>query len=236
MRDDGPVPSSRLVLLGASLGNPGDASPRVGQVLAEADVVAAEDTRRARRLARDLGVTIGGRLVSCYDAVERQRSDQLARDLAAGATVALVTDAGMPTVSDPGYRLVQAALAAGAEVTTVPGPSAPTAALAVSGLPCDRWCFEGYLSRKSGKRRTRLAELAGDRRTTVFFESPHRVAATLADLADVFGADRPAAACRELTKTHEQVRRGTLAELADWAAGGVRGEITVVVAGDRDRQ
>ncbi len=219
------------MLLGAPLGDPADASPGVGRMLADADVVAAEDTRRARRLARDLGVTIGGRLVSCYDAVERQRAEQLGRELTGGATVALVTDGGMPAVSDPGYRVVQAALEVGAEVTTVPGPSAATAALAVSGLPCDRWCFEGFLSRKPGKRRTRLSELAPDRRTTVFFCSPHRIAATLADLADVFGADRPAAACRELTKTHEEVRRGTLAELAEWAAGGVRGEITLVVAG-----
>ncbi len=222
------------MLLGAPLGNPADTSPRVAELLAEADVVAAEDTRRVRRLARELGVTIGGRIVSCYDAVERQRAEQLARELADGATVALVSDGGMPTVSDPGYRVVQAALAAGAEVTTVPGPSAATAALAVSGLPCDRWCFEGFLSRKPGKRRTRLAELAEDRRTAIFFESPHRVAATLADLADVFGADRPAAACRELTKTHEEVRRGSLGELAEWASGGVRGEITLVVAGARN--
>jgi 16S rRNA (cytidine1402-2'-O)-methyltransferase len=149
--------SGRLVLLGAPLGNPADVSPRVAEVMAEADVLATEDTRRARRLARELGVTIGGRLVSCYDAVERERAEQVGRDLAGGATVALVTDGGMPAVSDPGYRVVQAALAAGAEVTTVPGPSAATAALAVSGLPCDRWCFEGFLSRKPGKRRTRLA-------------------------------------------------------------------------------
>ena len=147
----------------------------------------------------------------------------------------LVTDAGMPSVSDPGYRLVAAAVEAGIDVTVVPGPSAVLAALAVSGLPADRFCFEGFLPRKAGERTRRLAELADERRTLVFFEAPHRLGATLAAMAASFGADRPAAVCRELTKTYEEVRRGALAELVDWAAGEVRGEITLVVAGSPTR-
>jgi 16S rRNA (cytidine1402-2'-O)-methyltransferase len=156
----------------------------------------------------------------------------LAEALASGATIAVVTDGGMPSVSDPGFRLVRAAIEAGAEITAAPGPSAVTTALAVSGLPCDRFCFEGFPPRKPGERRSLLAKLAAEERTLVFFEAPHRVAATLADLRDVFGADRAAAVCRELTKTYEEVRRGTLASLAEWAAAGEpRGEITLVVAG-----
>jgi len=147
------------------------------------------------------------------------------------AAMLVLTDAGMPTVSDPGFPLVQAAIAADVDVTAIPGPSAVLTALAVAGLPTDRFAFEGFLPRKAGERVRRLAELAGDRRTLVFFEAPSRVAATLAALADAFGADRPAAVCRELTKLHEQVRRGSLAELAEWAEAGVRGEICVVVGG-----
>src|SRR5205085_5998902 len=145
--------------------------------------------------------------------------------------VLLLTDAGMPSVSDPGYTLVRAAIEAGVHVTSVPGPSAVTTALAVSGLPVDRFCFEGFLPRKGGERRSRLTGLADERRTMVFFESPHRLADALADAAAAFGEEREAAVCRELTKTHEEVRRGPLAELASWAAEGVRGEVTIVVAG-----
>ena len=153
--------------------------------------------------------------------------------LLAGERVLLVTDAGMPCVSDPGYRLVSAAVGAGVRVTAVPGPSAVLTALAVSGLPVDRFCFEGFLPRKAGERARRLDGLADEERTMVFFEAPHRTAACLGAMATALGADRPAAVCRELTKTHEEIARGTLASLVDWAAAGVRGEVTIVVAGGR---
>jgi 16S rRNA (cytidine1402-2'-O)-methyltransferase len=221
----------RLVLGGAPLGQPGDVGPRLRQAMADADVLAVEDTRRLHRLARDLEVTLTGRVVTFHESVERARLPGLLAALADGATVLLITDAGMPSVSDPGYTLVRAAIEAGVEVTSVPGPSAVTTALAVSGLPCDRFCFEGFLPRKGGERRSKLAGLADERRTMVFFESPHRLADALADAAGAFGDDRPAAVCRELTKTHEEVRRGSLSSLAAWAAEGVRGEITVVIAG-----
>jgi 16S rRNA (cytidine1402-2'-O)-methyltransferase len=221
----------RLVLAGTPIGDPNDASPRLREALAGADVVAAEDTRRTRRLAADLGVTITGRVVSYYDAVEQRRLPELVAALEEGATVVLVTDAGMPSVSDPGFRLVSAAVAAGVAVTSVPGPSAVLTALALSGLPVDRFAFEGFPPRKAGERARALAAVAHDQRTLVFFEAPHRIAETLAAMAEAFGADRPAAVCRELTKTYEEVRRGALGELASWAADGVRGEITVVVQG-----
>lgn len=229
--EDGQVSAGVLVLAATPIGNIGDASPRLRRELAEADVVAAEDTRRLRRLVTALNVTPTGRVVSYYDGNEAARAAELLTALQAGSRVLLVTDAGMPSVSDPGYRLVAAAAAAGVRITAVPGPSAVTAALAVSGLPSNRWCFEGFLPRRGGERRTRLAELAAEPRTLVLFEAPHRLAATLADLAAAFGADRPAVACRELTKTFEETRRGTLAELAKWAADGVRGEVTLVVGG-----
>jgi 16S rRNA (cytidine1402-2'-O)-methyltransferase len=219
----------RLVLGGAPLGQPGDVGPRLRRAMAEADVLAVEDTRRLHRLAQDLEVTLTGRVVTFHESVERQRLPGLVAALTDGATVLLLTDAGMPSVSDPGYTLVRAAIEAGVDVTSVPGPSAVVTALAVSGLPCDRFCFEGFLPRKG--RRTALAPLATERRTMVFYESPHRLADALLDCAAVFGDDRAAAVCRELTKTHEEVRRGSLAELAAWAAEGVRGEITLVVAG-----
>ncbi len=222
----------RVILLGAPLGNVGDASARLATTLAQAGVVAAEDTRRLRRLAHDLGIHLAGRVVSYFEGNEERRTPELIDAALAGATVALVTDGGMPSVSDPGFRLVRAAVAAGIPVTTAPGPSAVTTALALSGLPSDRFCFEGFLPRRPAERRRRLAALAPDERTLVLFEAPHRLAATLDDLAEVFGADRAAAVCRELTKTYEEVRRGGLGELAAWAAAGdVRGEITVVVAG-----
>jgi 16S rRNA (cytidine1402-2'-O)-methyltransferase len=228
---DAAVPSGLLVLAGTPIGDPADASPRLVAELAGADVVAAEDTRRLRRLARDLGVEVPGRVLSYFDQNESARTPELVEALLGGARVLLVTDAGMPSVSDPGYRLVAAAVAAGVRVTAVPGPSAVLTALALSGLPVDRFCFEGFLPRKAGERARRLAELAGEPRTTVFFEAPHRLAASLSAMAEALGADRPAAVCRELTKTYEEVRRGPLGELAAWAAAGVRGEVTVVVAG-----
>jgi 16S rRNA (cytidine1402-2'-O)-methyltransferase len=226
----GRMTAGRLVLCGAPIGNVGDASPRLAAALADADVVAAEDTRRLARLARELGIRIA-RTVSYHDANEAARARELLALIEAGQTVALVTDAGMPGVSDPGFRLVAAAAEAGVAVTVVPGPSAVTAAVALSGLPSDRWCMEGFLPRRPGERRSRLASLAGEPRTLVFFEAPHRLGAMLADLATAFGGERRAVACRELTKTYEEVRRGTLAELAGWAAGEVRGELTLVVAG-----
>ncbi|WP_329104583.1 16S rRNA (cytidine(1402)-2'-O)-methyltransferase [Micromonospora sp. NBC_01699] len=224
--------SGRLVVLGAPLGNPADASSRLREMLGSADVVAAEDTRRLARLARDLDVTIKGRIISYFEGNEERRTPALVDAVLAGELVALVTDGGMPSVSDPGYRLVRAVVDAGAPVTAAPGPSAVTTALALSGLPVDRFCFEGFLPRTGGARRTRLRALAAEERTLVFFEAPHRVAGTLTDLADTFGADRPAAVCRELTKTYEEVLRRPLGELATWATeGDPRGEITLVVAG-----
>jgi len=223
--------SGRLVLGGAPLGQPGDVGPRLREVMASADVLAVEDTRRLHRLASDLGVTFTGRIVTFHESVEKARLPGLLAAMADGATVLLLTDAGMPSVSDPGYTLVRAAIDAGVHVTSVPGPSAVTTALAVSGLPVDRFCFEGFLPRKGGERRSLLAGLADERRTMVFFESPHRLADALADLVGAFGAAREAAVCRELTKTYEEIRRGPLSELAAWAAEGVKGEITLVVAG-----
>jgi 16S rRNA (cytidine1402-2'-O)-methyltransferase len=219
------------VLGGAPLGQPGDVGPRLRSAMATADVLAVEDTRRLHRLATDLEVRLSGRVVTFHESVERSRLPGLLAALSEGRTVLLLTDAGMPSVSDPGYTLVRAAIDAGVEVTSVPGPSAVTTALAVSGLPVDRFCFEGFLPRKAGERRSRLAGLADERRTMVFFESPHRLADALTDAAAAFGPGRPAAVCRELTKTHEEVRRGALSDLATWAADGVRGEITLVVGG-----
>jgi 16S rRNA (cytidine1402-2'-O)-methyltransferase len=223
--------TGRLVLGGAPLGQPGDVGPRLREVLATAEVLAVEDTRRLHRLASDLGVVFTGRVVTFHESVEQARLPGLLAALADGATVLLLTDAGMPSVSDPGYTLVRAAIDAGVPVTSVPGPSAVTTALAVSGLPVDRFCFEGFLPRRGGERRSRLASLAGERRTMVFFESPHRLADALVDAAAAFGSERPAAVCRELTKTYEEIRRGGLTELAEWAATGVKGEITLVVGG-----
>ena len=220
-----------LMIAAVPIGRPDDASPRLAAALAGARIIAAEDTRRVRRLAAALGVQLTARVVSYYEEVEARRAVGLLAELQAGNDVLLVTDAGMPGVSDPGYRLVAAAAAGGIRVSVLPGPSAVTAALAVSGLPCDRFCFEGFPPRRAGERARRLAELAAEPRTIIFFESPRRLAVTLAGLAEAFGADRRAAVCRELTKTHEEVRRGTLAELADWASAGTLGEITLVVQG-----
>ena len=220
-----------LVLAATPIGQVGDAPPRLSQELAAADVVAAEDTRRLRRLTTDLGIALGGRVVSYFEGNEAARTPVLVEALLAGQRVVLVTDAGMPSVSDPGYRLVAAAVAAGVRVTAVPGPSAVLTALAVSGLPVDRFCFEGFLPRKQGERARRLDALAGEERTMVFFEAPHRTATALTAMATAWGADREAAVCRELTKTHEEIRRGPLGELVEWAAEGVRGEVTIVVTG-----
>ncbi|WP_026414365.1 16S rRNA (cytidine(1402)-2'-O)-methyltransferase [Actinomadura oligospora] len=220
-----------LLLAAAPIGRPEDASRRLLTALADVPVVAAEDTRRLRRLAADLGVEITGRVLAHHEHNERASVDGLIAELLAGRDVLVITDAGMPGVSDPGYRLVRAAVAEGVPVTVLPGPSAVTTALVVSGLPTDRFCFEGFPPRKQGERARRLASLSHEQRTMVFFESPRRLADSLAAMAEAFGADRPAAVCRELTKTYEEVRRGTLADLTRWAEDGVLGEITVVVGG-----
>jgi 16S rRNA (cytidine1402-2'-O)-methyltransferase len=252
--DHGPGPGGVLTLAAVPIGRAEDASPRLADALARATLIAAEDTRRVRWLASSLDVELRARVVSYYDAVEARRTGELLGALGAGRDVLLVTDAGTPGISDPGYRLVAAAAAAGLRVTALPGPSAVTTALAVSGLPTDRFSFEGFPPRGAGERARRFAELAGDRRTQVFFESGRRLAGTLAELAASHGEDRPAVVCRELTKTHEEIRRGSLAELAAWAAevsgadprvqkgkkkagsGAVRGEITLVVAGTGRRR
>ncbi|MEV0553056.1 MULTISPECIES: 16S rRNA (cytidine(1402)-2'-O)-methyltransferase [unclassified Streptomyces] len=220
-----------LVLAGTPIGDIADAPPRLTAELAGADVIAAEDTRRLRRLTQALDVQPSGRVVSYFEGNESARTPELVEALVGGARVLLVTDAGMPSVSDPGYRLVAAAVEKDIKVTAVPGPSAVLTALALSGLPVDRFCFEGFLPRKAGERLSRLRENEVERRTLVYFEAPHRLDDTLAAMAEVFGAERRAAVCRELTKTYEEVKRGPLGELAAWAAEGVRGEITVVVEG-----
>lgn len=220
-----------LVLAATPIGDVADASPALLRALEGADVIAAEDTRRLRDLCRRLSIEPRARVVSYFDGNEASRVGVLLEALRAGERVVVVTDAGMPSVSDPGFRVVQAAIAEDIRVTAVPGPSAVLTALAVSGLPTDRFVFEGFVARRGGERRRALAGLAREERTLVFFEAPHRLAEFLADAAASFGADRPAAVCRELTKTYEEVVRGPLGELAAWAGGGVRGEITVVVAG-----
>jgi 16S rRNA (cytidine1402-2'-O)-methyltransferase len=221
-----------LTIAAVPIGRAQDASARLAAELAQATLIAAEDTRRVRWLAASLNVELRARVVSYYDAVEARRTQGLLGELRDGQDILLVTDAGTPGISDPGYRLVTAAAAAGIRVTALPGPSAVTTALAVSGLPTDRFSFEGFPPRRAGERGRRFAELAGDRRTQVYFESARRLAGTLAELAVSHGEDRQAVVCRELTKEHEEIRRGTLAELAAWAGSGtVRGEITLVVAG-----
>lgn len=220
-----------LVLAATPIGQAADASARLADELAHAQVIAAEDTRRLRRLCADLDVSPPGLVVSYFEGNEAAKTPLLVDALEAGERVLLVTDAGMPSVSDPGYRLVTAAVAAGIRVTAIPGPSAVLTALAVSGLPVDRFCFEGFLPRKAGERARRLAGLGGEERTMVFFEAPHRTRAALEAMAEAFGEGRLGAVCRELTKTHEEVRRGTLADLVAWADAGVRGEVTIVVAG-----
>lgn len=231
---EGDVDDGLLLLAATPIGDSRDASPRLLQVLEDADVIAAEDTRRLRRLCAALQIRPGGEIVSYHDHNEHSRTSTLAAQVAAGRTVLLVTDAGMPSVSDPGFRLVAAVAADGGRVSCVPGPSAVLAALAVSGLACDRFCFEGFLPRKAGERDRMLGGLTQEPRTMVFFEAPHRLTATLAAMSAQFGSTRPAAVCRELTKIHEQVVRGSLTEVEQWALScpeQVRGEITIVVAG-----
>lgn len=220
-----------LILAATPIGSSTDASQALRDAIVSADVIAAEDTRRFITLTRRLGIEPTGRVVSYFEGNESARTAELVEAVAGGAAVVLCTDAGMPSVSDPGYRVVVACIEQGLRVTAVPGPSAVLTALAVSGLPVDRFCFEGFLPRKSGERRRRLAKLAAEERTMVFFEAPHRLADFLDDAATELGDQRPAAVCRELTKPYEEVKRGGLRELAQWAAEGVRGEVTLVVSG-----
>lgn len=231
MRSSWEAESAGQIVLGATpIGNPGDAPARLVEWLSQADIVAAEDTRRLLRLTKALGIRIEGKTISYHEHNELAKTPELIEAARAGATVLLVSDAGMPSVSDPGYRLVTAAIDAGVRITAIPGASAALAALALSGLPTDRFAFEGFLPRKAGERERRLQELAADPRTLIFFEAPHRLAAMLAALTAVLGADRPAAVARELTKEYEEVLRGALGELAGWAERvEVRGEIAVVV-------
>lgn len=250
-QDSGPAPGAvtgpgtpgsegqpgRIVLAATPIGNVGDASPRLIELLTTADIVAAEDTRRLHRLVQNLGITVGGRVISYHEHNEDTKTAELLDLVRAGKTMVMVTDAGMPAVSDPGFRLVEGAVAAGLTVTAVPGPSAVLTALALSGLPTDRFCFEGFLPRKAGERASRLAELDTERRTMVFFEAPHRLEVMLRALHDRFGPARPAAVCRELTKTYEEVIRGPLRELLEWAeTNEVRGEIAVVVGGAPEKE
>ena len=234
MSTEAPVPA--LVLAATPIGDPADAAPRLTHELASAPRLLAEDTRRPKRLCDALGVTPSGSMMSYHEHNEAQRTGEIVERIAAGERVLLVTDAGMPSVSDPGYRLVAACVERDLTVTCVPGPSAVLMALAVSGLPVDRFCFEGFLPRKAGERARTLAALADEARTMVFFEAPHRLAVTLEAMADAFGDERRGAVCRELTKTYEEVRRGGLRELAVWALDGARGEITVVVEGAEPRE
>jgi len=223
-----------IILAATPIGNLADASPRLVELLQGAEVVAAEDTRTAVHLMRALGVDNRPRLIALHEHNEREKAAEVV-ELARATDVVVLTDAGMPAISDPGFPLVEAAAAAGVTVTAVPGPSAVLTALAVSGLPTDRFTFEGFLPRKQGDRRRVLTALVDERRTMVFFESPHRLAESLSDVAAVLGDDRRVAVCRELTKLYEEVRRGTAAEVAAWAADGVRGEICVVVEGAPER-
>lgn len=224
-------PEGSLVLAATPIGSHLDASASLKDLLSGADIIAAEDTRLFAKLVRRLGVEVDGRIVSYFEGNEESRTGELLEVIAAGGRVALVSDAGMPAVSDPGFRLVSACIEQGHRVTAVPGPSAVLTALAVSGMATDRFCFEGFLPRKDGARRERLHGLVGEERTMIFFEAPHRLQEFLVSAGEVLGPRRRAAVCRELTKPHEEIVRDTLEGLARWAEGGVRGEVTVVVAG-----
>ncbi|MFB8387939.1 16S rRNA (cytidine(1402)-2'-O)-methyltransferase [Microbacterium sp. NPDC055910] len=224
-----------IILAATPIGNLGDASRRLVEALEQATIVAAEDTRTTQRLLAALGIGNRPKLIALHDHNEKERAPEIV-ELARDQDVLVLSDAGMPTVSDPGYGLVAAAAEAGVDVTAIPGPSAVVTALAVAGLPTDRFTFEGFVARKHGERTAAFTALAGEPRTMVFFDAPSRAAATLADMAATFGADRRAAVCRELTKLHEEVARGTLAELVTWAEQGVRGELVIVVAGAAARE
>jgi 16S rRNA (cytidine1402-2'-O)-methyltransferase len=221
-----------LTLAATPLGNPGDASPRLKQAIIDAEVIAAEDSRRFHRLAADLGVTFTARIISFFDGNETARTEEVLSLLHGGKKVLVVSDAGMPTISDPGFRLTRDAIALGISVVVIPGPSAPTMALALSGLATDRFTFEGFLPRSSGARIAHLETLRFEERTMVFFEAPHRITDSLRDAASILGTDRRAAVCREMTKTYEETVRGSLQELIDWSQSKeILGEITLVIEG-----
>lgn len=221
-----------LILAATPLGNPGDASARLKNAIESASIIAAEDSRRFHRLCADLEVTFTARVVSFFEGNEEDRTRELLTELKSGATVLVVSDAGMPTISDPGFRLMRDAIAEGVDVSVIPGPSAVTMAVALSGLPTDRFSFEGFPPRTAGARLATFEKLRFEERTMVFFEAPHRLDDSLSDCVNVFGADRQAAICREMTKRYEETIRGTLSELSQWAqANEILGEITLVIAG-----
>ena len=221
-----------LILAATPLGNPGDASPRLKSAIENASIIAAEDSRRFHRLCADIEVTFTARVLSFFEGNEEDRTRELISELKSGATVLVVSDAGMPTISDPGFRLMRDAIAEGIEVSVIPGPSAVTMSVALSGLPTDRFSFEGFPPRTAGARLATFEKLRFEERTMVFFEAPHRLADSLIDAVNVFGADRLGAICREMTKRYEETIRGNLGELSAWAtANEVLGEVTLVVAG-----
>lgn len=221
-----------LILAATPLGNPGDASTRLKNAIQNASIIAAEDSRRFHRLCADIEITFTARVISFFEGNEEERTRELLLELKSGATVLVVSDAGMPTISDPGFRLMRDAIAQGIEVSVIPGPSAVTMAVALSGLPTDRFSFEGFPSRSAGARLATFEKLRFEERTMVFFEAPHRLAESLNDCTKVFGADRQAAICREMTKRYEETIRGTLAQISQWAqANEILGEITLVIAG-----
>jgi len=221
-----------LILAATPLGNPGDASPRLKSVIENASIIAAEDSRRFHRLCADIQVTFTARVLSFFEGNEEDRTRELIAELKTGATVLVVSDAGMPTISDPGFRLMRDAIAEGIEVSVIPGPSAVTMSVALSGLPTDRFSFEGFPPRTAGARLATFEKLRFEERTMVFFEAPHRLADSLVDAVNVFGTDRLGAICREMTKRYEETIRGNLGELSAWAvANEVLGEITLVIAG-----
>jgi len=221
-----------LILAATPLGNPGDASTRLKEAIESATIIAAEDSRRFHRLCADIEVTFTAKVLSFFEGNEEERSRELLNELSAGATVLVVSDAGMPTISDPGFRLMRDAIQQGIEVSVIPGPSAVTMAVALSGLPTDRFTFEGFLPRASGARLATYEKLRHEERTMVFFEAPHRLGDSLGDAVTVFGSDRRGAICREMTKRYEETIRGTLSELSSWAdSNEVLGEITLVVEG-----
>jgi 16S rRNA (cytidine1402-2'-O)-methyltransferase len=221
-----------LTLAATPLGNPGDASPRLKAAIESAEIIAAEDSRRFHRLASDLGVTFTAKIISFFDGNESARTEEVLSFLQAGKRVLVVSDAGMPTISDPGFRLTRDAIALNIPVVVIPGPSAPTMALALSGLATDRFTFEGFLSRSTGARQSHLESLRFEERTMIFFEAPHRITECLTDAVATFGGDRQAAICREMTKTYEETVRGSLDELLAWSTSKeILGEITMVIAG-----
>ena len=222
----------KLILAGVPLGNPGDASARLISAIKSATIIAAEDSRRFQRLCQDLDVSATGKVLSFFEGNEEERTEQLLNELKNGAEVLVVTDAGMPTVSDPGFKLVRAAVDANIPVEVLPGPSAVTTALALSGLPTDRFCFEGFVPRTQGAREKFFENLKFEPRTIVFFEAPHRLIETLEVATHLLGSDRKAALCREMTKTYEETVRGNLADIQSWAnSKEILGEITVVISG-----